>query len=87
MASRQSRNLAVGIKPKLTIILSYVDIIPSRIKMDVVTPGNNRMKKTSLDYRNFENLYSMTNQTNLLLFLASCFMTTSKGKMILLSVK
>lgn len=43
MASRQSRNLAVGMKPKLTMILSYVDITPSRIKMDVVTSRNNEI--------------------------------------------
>lgn len=86
MASRQSRNLAVGMKPKLTKTLSYVDITPSRIKIDVVTPGDNHVRhKISLD----ETLKTdnLINETNPLLFLASCFMMTSTGKMILLSVK
>lgn len=86
MASRQSRNLAVGMKPKLTMILSYVDITPSRIKTDVVTPENNQIEIKYLGCRNME-IDSTTNQTNFLLFLASCFMMTNKGKIILLSVK
>lgn len=87
MASRQSRSLAVGMKPRLTNTRSYVDMTPSRMRIEVVSAeiSNNVFNEFSILFYKIINtkLYSGI----YLRFLANCFIITSRGKINLLSVK